>query len=240
MTGEFVQPLIIAMLVVVEVGVFHLRVALAAKGRKRVAAALGAVNAVISVVALAQVLTNLDRPGNVAGYAVGVAIGVYLGCVADERFAGDPVEYRVVVPGDGAGLGAELRARGWPVTVQAADGLRGPATVLFVAVHAARAADVDRDLAELAPGAFRTSNRLRSAAAAPLPPGYLGVGAGVGSLRRYLGTGRLTAVSTGRRPAGRPLDGPPDVDGQRLPIRGRVRGRRTSRYRTDTTKDGTT
>ena len=157
---------------------WQLRVALATKGRRRSAAVLGAVNAVISVAALAQVLTHLDRPGNVAGYAVGVAIGVYLGCAADERLAGDPIEQRVVVPGNGAELATQLRARGWPVTVQAATGLRGPAAVLFVAVDAARGAEVERDLTRLAPEAFRTSSRLRSASSSPLPPGYLGVGAG--------------------------------------------------------------
>jgi len=80
-----VQPVVIGALVIVEVGVFHLRVALAARSRRTAAMLLGAVNAVISVAALGQVLTNLDRPANVIGYAVGVSIGVYLGCVADDR-----------------------------------------------------------------------------------------------------------------------------------------------------------
>lgn len=82
---ELVQPVVIALLVIVEVGVFHVRVALAARGRRTGATLLGAVNAVISVAALGQVLTNLERPLNVLGYAVGVSIGVYLGCVADDR-----------------------------------------------------------------------------------------------------------------------------------------------------------
>ena len=66
-----VQPVVIALMVVLEVAVWQVRVALATRGRKRIAAALGAVNAVISVVALGQVVTNLDRPANVVGYAVG-------------------------------------------------------------------------------------------------------------------------------------------------------------------------
>ncbi|MDN5861571.1 MAG: DUF5698 domain-containing protein [Pseudonocardia sp.] len=173
-----VQPIVIGLLVLVEVAVFQLRVALATKRRKRSAALCGAVNTVVSVSALGQVLTSLDRPANLAGYAVGVAIGVYLGTTADERLAGDPVEYRVVVPGNGAELVADLRARGWPVTAQDADGLRGPATLLFVTVDAARAVDIARDLDRLAPHAFRTTNRLRSAVAPLLPLGYLRVGIG--------------------------------------------------------------
>ncbi|HEX5810935.1 MAG TPA: DUF5698 domain-containing protein [Pseudonocardia sp.] len=164
-----VQPVVIALMVVLEVAVWQVRVALATRGRKRIAAALGAVNAVISVVALGQVVTNLDRPANVVGYAV----GVYLGVVADGRFAGDPVEYRVVLPGDGAASAADLRGRGWPVTVQHAVGLTGPATVLVVAVDAGRTAEVERDLERYAPGGFRTSSRLRSATWMPLPPQYV-------------------------------------------------------------------
>ena len=76
MWSTVVQPVLIAGMVVLEVAVWQVRVALATRGRKRVAAALGAVNAVLSVVALGQVVTNLDRPANVAGYAVGVALGV--------------------------------------------------------------------------------------------------------------------------------------------------------------------
>jgi uncharacterized protein YebE (UPF0316 family) len=178
-----VQPVLIAVLVVLEVAVWQVRVALATRGRKRSAAVLGAVNAVMSVVALGQVVTHLDRPANIAGYAVGVAVGVYLGVVADGRFAGDPVEYRVVLPGDGVGPAAELRARGWPVTTQPAVGLGGPATVLFVVVDAGRTAEVERDLEQLAPDGFRTSSRLRSATWMPLPAGYVVMSAGARLLR---------------------------------------------------------
>ena len=94
------QPVIIAVLVVLEVAVWQVRVALATRGRKRSAAVLGAVNAVLSVAAIGQVVTNLDRLANIAGYAIGVAVGVYLGVIVDGRFAGDPVEYRVVLPGE--------------------------------------------------------------------------------------------------------------------------------------------
>jgi uncharacterized protein YebE (UPF0316 family) len=173
METAVVQPVLIAVLVVLEVAVWQVRVALATRGRKRVAAVLGAVNAVISVVALGQVVTHLDRPANIAGYAVGVAVGVYVGVVADGRFAGDPVEYRVVLPGDGSEPAGELRARGWPVTMQPAHGLTGAASVLFVVVDASRAAEAERDLDRFAPDGFRTSSRLRSATWTPLPPEYI-------------------------------------------------------------------
>jgi len=171
MQNPAVQPVLIAVLVVLEVAVWQVRVALATRGRKRSAAVLGAVNAVLSVAAIGQVVTNLDRPANIAGYALGVAVGVYVGVVADARFAGDPVEYRIVLPGDDVETAETLRALGWRVTVQAAHGPEGPATVLFLAVRANRAAQVERDLDRLAPAAIHTSLRLRSASWTTRPAG---------------------------------------------------------------------
>lgn len=165
MINPVTQPVIIAVLVVLEVAVWQVRVALATRGRKRVAAGLGAVNAVLSVVAISQVVTNLDRPANVAGYAIGVAVGVYLGVAVDGRLAGDPVEYRIVLPGDGTGLAAELTTRGWLVTthpVHSGHGPGGPATVLSVVVKPGRAAALDKVVEQLAPEGFRTTSRLAS------------------------------------------------------------------------------
>jgi uncharacterized protein YebE (UPF0316 family) len=181
------------------VAVWQVRVALAIRGRKRIASVLGFVNAVISVVALGQVVTNLDRPLNVIGYAVGVALGVYVGVVADGRFADDPVEYRVVLPNDGVAPAEELRARGWPVTVHPALGLRGPASVLFVVVDAGRAVELERDLDELAPDGFRTSSRLRSATWMPLPTGYIAMSTGARLLRPRTAPVDLEVVSLPQR-----------------------------------------
>lgn len=163
MNAALFQPVLIAVLVVLEVAVWQVRVALSTRGRKRIAAALGAVNAVLSVVAISQVVTNLDRPANVAGYAIGVAIGVYLGVAVDGRFAGDPVEHRIVLPGEGAVLAAELGGRGWRVTSHPAHGLGGPATVLSVVAQPGQVAALERDLQLLAPDGFRTTSRLTSA-----------------------------------------------------------------------------
>jgi len=155
-----VEPLVIAALVVTEVAVWQLRVALAARGRKRTAAALGAVNALLSVLALARVVTHMERPANVAGYAVGVAVGVYLGILADERLARDPLEYRVLVEDDGEQTAHLLRQHGWIVTRQLAAGANGPAAVLHIVLGADAARRLDRDLDRLAPHGSRIKSRL--------------------------------------------------------------------------------
>jgi uncharacterized protein YebE (UPF0316 family) len=111
MTYALLQPLVIAVLVIVEVAVFQLRVALAGKGRKRIASGLGATNALISVAALGQVLTSLDRPANVVGYAVGVAAGVYLGATVDERISARSARRRGPAPALAGDLASPAGAR---------------------------------------------------------------------------------------------------------------------------------
>lgn len=160
MTHHALQPLLITALVVTEVGIWQLRVALANRGRKRAAAGLGAMNAVLSVVALAQVVTHLDRPANMAGYAVGVALGVYLGIVADERLASDWLEYRLLVEDEGDALAARLRELGWRVTQQAVVGPLGPADLLHVVVSSRRRHQLDADLRRVAPRITRTTSTL--------------------------------------------------------------------------------
>jgi hypothetical protein len=56
------------------------------------------------------------------------------------------------------------------VTAQAASGLTGPATVLYVVVEGPATADVERDLDLVAPHGFRTSSVLRSAIGGPRLP----------------------------------------------------------------------
>ncbi len=175
--SPLLQPFVIALLVIVEVGVFHLRVALASRGRKRRAALLGAVNAVISVAALGQVLGDLDRIGNIVGYAV----GVYLGCLADARLA----------PGwpptpSSTGWWCRARAPCWPSSSGRAAG-RSPCT--------RRTAFVDRSQScswlapPPAPGTGRRSRRAGArrvphqhpvalGGIGPVAPAYLTVGAG--------------------------------------------------------------
>ena len=80
-----------ALLAITSVGLWTLRVALTARGRRGIGATVYAVEAVIFAVAFTNVAANLDSPVRVAGYAAGVALGTVLGLTADRRLsAGRP------------------------------------------------------------------------------------------------------------------------------------------------------
>lgn len=143
-------------LALVSVGLWTLRVALTARGRRVAGASLAALDASVFAVVFGSLVSDLDRPARLCGYAFGVAVGTMLGLTLDRRMAHGRSEVRVVVPGSHASLVERLRNRGWPVTALSADGLNGPATIVFVAVADRCLPPLLDDVRSLAPGAFWT------------------------------------------------------------------------------------
>jgi uncharacterized protein YebE (UPF0316 family) len=145
-----------AALALVSVGLWTLRVALTARGRSVAGASVAALDATVFAVVFGSLLSDLERPARLGGYAFGVAVGTLLGIVADRRMAHGRSEVRVVIPGSDGGLAARLHERHWPATAMAAEGLHGPATVVFVAVDDHCLPSLLDDVRRLAPDAFWT------------------------------------------------------------------------------------
>ena len=130
------------LLAMVSVGLWTLRVALAAAGRCVAGAAVAAVEAVVFALAFSQLVADLGSWDRIAGYAIGVALGTVGGLAIKERFDPGTAVVEVVVPGDGAPLREAFDALGWPATSLPALGAHGPATVLFLVVHGNRTREV--------------------------------------------------------------------------------------------------
>ena len=147
-------PFVIAGLVVADQAVWTIRNRLVNRGRRRAGSALGVLNAIIAVSAVAQVVTNLDQPWNIVGYAAGVGVGTYLGSAVEERVPGGATDVLAIVDGDHVGVVSALRGAGWPATTIAAGGLAGPVTVLLIVVDRRRAGEVVEQIRGLAPESF--------------------------------------------------------------------------------------
>ena len=153
------RPLLIAALVLTEVGLWQWRVLIAARGNRAGAVALGAVGAVLQITAISQVVTNVDDPLSVGAYAAGVGLGVLAGLVASDRLT--PGSIGVTVVSGSAHLAEELWARGWPVTAHRGHGAAGPVTVVSVAISRRCESRLHRDVVELAPDATWTAEEQR-------------------------------------------------------------------------------
>ena len=138
----------------VSVGLWTLRVALTARGRKAGSAAVAAIEAVVFALVFSKLVSDLGSWDRVAGYAIGVAVGTIAGLSLNERLNRGGVIVEAVVAGDGAALQNALHSGGWPATALPATGLTGQATLLFVAVPSERTGELLALIHTTAPDAY--------------------------------------------------------------------------------------
>jgi uncharacterized protein YebE (UPF0316 family) len=111
-----------------------LRMLFVVRGRKGIAWVLGFVQSVIFVIAITSVLSHLNNPLNVIGYAAGFATGNVVGMWIEERLAIGHVKISIVSQRLGAALAQTLREGGFAVTEIPARGRDGMVSMLSVSV----------------------------------------------------------------------------------------------------------
>jgi uncharacterized protein YebE (UPF0316 family) len=112
-----------------------LRMLFVVRGRKGIAWVLGFAQSVIFVIAITSVLSHLDNPLNVIGYAAGFATGNVVGMLIEERLAIGHVKISIVSSHLGANLADGLRQSGFAVTEIPARGKDGMVSMLSVSVQ---------------------------------------------------------------------------------------------------------
>lgn len=112
-----------------------LRMLFVVRGRKALAWVLGFFQSVIFVIAITTVLSNLNNPLNIVGYAAGFATGNVVGMFIEERLAIGYVKLSIISSGRGAVLAQGLREAGFAVTEIPARGRDGMVSMLSVSVR---------------------------------------------------------------------------------------------------------
>src|SRR3990172_471672 len=125
---------LIFMLRVSDMSLDTLRVLFVMRGRKSIAWVLGFFQALIFVLAISSVLSNIGNLLNVVGYAAGFATGNVLGMLIEERLAIGHIHLRVVSPHRGVAIAEKLRAEGYAVTEVPGRGKDGMVAVLSCSV----------------------------------------------------------------------------------------------------------
>lgn len=94
---ETLGPVVLTTL---NVGLWTLRVTLAATGRRLLAAAVASAEAVLFTLAFGTVVSSFDDPARIGAYAVGVGAGTLAGLAAEQRLHRPlPVRRRAVYGG---------------------------------------------------------------------------------------------------------------------------------------------
>jgi len=139
-----------------------LRVLVVMRGRKGIAWVLGFFQALIFVIAITTVLSNLDNPLNILGYAAGFATGNVIGMLIEERLAIGHIQLSIVSPRRGSALAERLRAEGYAITEISARGKDGVVTLLSCSVLRKNVAKVQQLVNEVDDSAFITAEDVRS------------------------------------------------------------------------------
>jgi uncharacterized protein YebE (UPF0316 family) len=138
-----------------------MRVLFVMRGRKGITWILGFFQAAIFVLAIGSVLTNLDNPLNLIGYAAGFATGNVVGMLIEERLAIGHIQLSVISPRYGAAVAEHLRQQGYAVTEIPARGRDGMVSLLNCSVLRRNAAKVRGLVSEIDGEAFITAEEVR-------------------------------------------------------------------------------
>ena len=138
-----------------------LRVLFVMRGKKRIAWILGFFQSAIFVLAIGRVLTQLDNPLNIIGYAAGFATGNVVGMYIEERIAIGHILINIISPRLGTAIADHLRQNGYAVTEVSARGKDGMVSMINCSVLR-KQVDVVRELVnQIDPEAFITAEDVR-------------------------------------------------------------------------------
>ena len=127
----FWEAIIIFFAQLLFVPILTLRTIMMVKGLKGKAAGFGILEAVIYVVAIGIVLSDLSNYYNMAAYALGFGVGLYLGALIEEKLAIGYVTIEANITQRNDALVDRLREVGFSVSTSSVDGISSKRYLLF-------------------------------------------------------------------------------------------------------------
>jgi uncharacterized protein YebE (UPF0316 family) len=138
-----------------------MRVLFVMRGRMAIAWVLGFFQAFIFVIAISSVLSHLDNPLNILGYAAGFATGNVVGMWIEGRLAVGHVQLSIVSSSLGPAIAERMRSEGFAITEIPARGKDGMVTLLSCSVLRKKVPLVHKIVNEVDESAFITAEDVR-------------------------------------------------------------------------------
>ena len=136
-----------------------LRILYVNKGKPLFGAILGFIESAIWIVAISQVIQDLNDPFLIFGYALGFAAGTIMGSYIENTIAIGDIVVRIFVPkdSDSEKVAEELRTNGLGVTIINGEGMQGEVTIAWCVTPRKRLKEVMRIVSEITPDAYVTT-----------------------------------------------------------------------------------
>ncbi|HHW14597.1 MAG TPA: DUF2179 domain-containing protein [Firmicutes bacterium] len=165
-----ILPLLIMLSRIGDVTVGTMRIIAVSKGRKLLASVLGFFEVLIWVIAITQVMRNLNNIVTYLAYAGGFALGNYIGITIEEHLAMGEVVVRVITKVNGTDLTSLLQEAGYGVTRVDAEGSTGKVSLVYTVVKRTALPEVIALIRRFNPKAFYSVEDVRSVNAGVFPP----------------------------------------------------------------------
>ncbi|HEY8420574.1 MAG TPA: DUF2179 domain-containing protein [Thermoclostridium sp.] len=126
-----VFPLLIILARMVDVTLGTLRIIFVSRGNRVIAPILGFFEVLVWVIAISQIMQNLNNPINYVAYALGFAIGNFLGIQAEEKLAIGHLVIRLFVTEGADEIMGKIIDAGFGITSIKGKGATNEVTILF-------------------------------------------------------------------------------------------------------------
>ena len=128
------NALLIFCLRLIDVSLGTVRLIMIGRGRRKIAPLLGFVEVTIWVVAISQVITNLDNVFNILGYSGGFAAGTLVGMWIEGKLALGHVGISIISTNQGEKIVQKLRKADYGVTELTGSGRSGMVNLITTIV----------------------------------------------------------------------------------------------------------
>lgn len=156
-----ILPVLVFSARILDVSMGTLRIIFVAKGLKQFAALLGFFESLIWLIAVAQVMQNLNSWQTYIAFALGFAAGNYVGVVIEEKIALGNLLIRVITMKRADELVDVLWKSGYGVTSVDAEGESGPVKLIFSITKRKNLAKIISIIKKYNPNAFYTIEDMR-------------------------------------------------------------------------------
>ncbi len=164
-----VLPFLIFIARIGDVTIGTIRIIIVSKGKKLLASCLGFFEVLIWITAISQIMKHLNNPICYIGYALGFAMGNFIGIIVEEKLAMGTLIIRIFANGYAAELINSLKTAGCGVTCLDGYGTTGPVNVVHTVIKRSILPDVEKLIKQFNPKAFYAIEEVRSVNAGVFP-----------------------------------------------------------------------
>jgi len=154
-------PVLIFMARILDVSIGTIRVIFIMQGNKRLAPLLGFIESFIWLVAISQIVRNIDNIFSYVAFAGGYAVGTYVGLYLEEKLAFGKVLVRVITKKDASELIEYLISNNFHFTNVPAEGRFGPVNVIFFVIKRDYLHQITGAIKRFNPKAFYTVESIK-------------------------------------------------------------------------------